>query len=115
MLIHLRIRNLAIIDELELEAGPGLNILTGETGAGKRRLIAALKLVLGGKGRADLVRTGQDQAEVEAVFDLAADPRAQCTLRESGVDIDACGELVVRRVITAAGRSRSYLNGALRC
>lgn len=113
MLNLLRIRNLAIIEELELEAGAGLNILTGETGAGKSMLIAALKLVLGGKGRGDLVRTGQEQAEVEALFDLSVDPVAQATVGEAGVEIGASGELVVRRVITAAGRSRAYLNGAL--
>lgn len=113
MLSLLRIRNLAIIEELELDAGSGLNILTGETGAGKSMLIAALKLVLGGKGRGDLVRTGQDQAEVEALFDLSADPAAQAHIRDDGVDIGAAGELIVRRVVLASGRSRAYLNGAL--
>ena len=113
MLSLLRIRNLAIIEELELDAGAGLNILTGETGAGKSMLIAALKLVLGGKGRGDLVRTGQDQAEVEALFDLSADPVAQAVIREDGVEVGASGELIVRRVVLASGRSRAYLNGAL--
>lgn len=113
MLSLLRIRNLAIIEELELDAGSGLNILTGETGAGKSMLIAALKLVLGGKGRGDLVRAGQDQAEVEALFDLSADPVAQALIGEDGVDVGASGELIVRRVVMASGRSRAYLNGGL--
>src|SRR5688572_22743365 len=70
MLRRLRIKNLAIIDSVELELGPGLNVLTGETGAGKSILVTALELVLGGKGRADLVRGGATVGEVEALFEL---------------------------------------------
>ena len=73
MLSCLRIRDLAIIDELELELGSGLNVLTGETGAGKSILVSALELVLGGKSRGELVRTGAKAAEVEALFDISAD------------------------------------------
>ncbi|MFO0005987.1 MAG: AAA family ATPase, partial [bacterium] len=69
MLSLLRVRNLAVIESLELEPGPGLNVVTGETGAGKSILIAALELVLGGRGRGGLVRAGADRAEVEALFD----------------------------------------------
>ena len=67
MLSLLRVRQLAIIDELEVAFAPGLNVLTGETGAGKSILVAALQLVLGGRGRPQLVRTGADRAEVEAL------------------------------------------------
>ena len=73
MLRRLRIKNLAIIDRVELELGPGLNVLTGETGSGKSILVTALELVLGGKGRADLVRGGASAGEVEALFELGAD------------------------------------------
>jgi DNA repair protein RecN (Recombination protein N) len=97
MLRFLSIRNLAVIDRLELEFEPGLNVLTGETGAGKSILVGAVGLLIGGRASGDLVRTGEDQAAVEAVFE------------------DAGGaELVVRRDISAqSGRSRAFLNGAL--
>ena len=74
MLTCLRIRDLAIIEQVEIELGPGLNVLTGETGAGKSILVDALELVLGGKGKAELVRSGAAQAEVEAMFDIGEDP-----------------------------------------
>ena len=77
MLSLLRIQNLAIIDNLELELGPGLNVLTGETGAGKSILVGALKLVLGGKPRPEMVRTGAESAVVEALFDIGDNPRAR--------------------------------------
>jgi DNA repair protein RecN (Recombination protein N) len=97
MLRFLSIRNLAVIDRLELEFEPGLNVLTGETGAGKSILVGAVGLLVGGRASAELVRTGEDQAAVEAVFE------------------DAAGaELLVRREISAqSGRSRAFLNGSL--
>jgi DNA repair protein RecN (Recombination protein N) len=111
MLGCLRIRDLAIIDELELELGPGLNVLTGETGAGKSILVSALELVLGGKGRAELVRSGAQAAEVEALFDVSGDERVRRQLQ--ALDMQAEDELVVRRVISACGRSRAFVNGKL--
>lgn len=118
MLSCLRVRNLAIIDELEVVLGPGLNVLTGETGAGKSILIDALGLVLGDKARNDLVRTGATQAEVEALFDLGGSAAVRERLSRAGItsEVDAAAEeseLVVRRVITAQGRSRAYVNGQL--
>ena len=97
MLRFLSIRNLAVIDRLELEFEPGLNVLTGETGAGKSIMVGAVGLLVGGRASADLVRTGEDQASVEAVFE------------------DACGEeLIVKREVSAqSGRSRAFLNGSL--
>lgn len=114
MLSLLRIRNFAIIEELELELVPGFNVITGETGAGKSILVAALELLLGGKASGKVVRTGEDAAEIEALFDLsslASDAALRLELEESGVDLDE--ELILRRVVSAGGRSRVYINGAL--
>lgn len=111
MLSVLRVRHLAIIDELEVELGPGLNVITGETGAGKSILIDALGLVLGGRGKADLVRTGKDRAEVEALFELADDEALRARLAEA--ELGDGPELLVRRVVTANGRTRAYVNGRL--
>ncbi|OFW09702.1 MAG: DNA repair protein RecN [Acidobacteria bacterium RIFCSPLOWO2_02_FULL_67_36] len=96
MLRYLTIRHLAVIDRLELEFEPGLNVLTGETGAGKSILVGAVGLLVGGRASADLVRTGEDAAVVEAIFD-AMDGR----------------ELIVRREISSQGRSRAWIDGAL--
>ena len=95
MLRFLRIQHLAVIDSVEVEFDPGLNVLTGETGAGKSILVEAVGLLLGGRASGDLVRTGEDSAAIEALF-------------ESGGD-----ELLIRREITAQGRSRAFINGAL--
>jgi DNA repair protein RecN (Recombination protein N) len=95
MLRFLRIRNLAVIDSLELEFGPGFTVLTGETGAGKSILVGAVGLLVGGRATADLVRTGEAQAAVEAIFDHGGE------------------ELIVRREISTQGRSRAFINGEL--
>ncbi|HHH28349.1 MAG TPA: DNA repair protein RecN [Polyangiaceae bacterium] len=113
MLSVLRIKNLAIIDELEVELTPGLNVITGETGAGKSILIGALGLVLGHKGRSELVRTGAERAEVEALFELGEDQEARARLAASGIDGGADGELIIRRVLNKSGRTRAYVNGTL--
>ena len=95
MLRTLRIRNLAVIEAVEVELDPGFTALTGETGAGKSILVEAVGLLLGGRASSDLVRTGTDTATIEAVFERAG------------------GEVLIRREITAAGRSRSFVDGAL--
>src|ERR1043166_4683098 len=95
MLRFLRITHLAVIDAAEVEFGPGLNVLTGETGAGKSILVEAVGLLLGGRASADMVRSGEELATIEAIFDSNGD------------------ELMVRREITAQGRSRAFVNGAL--
>jgi len=96
MLRLLRIRNLAVIEAVEVELEPGFNVLTGETGAGKSILVEAVGLLLGARASADLVRTGEVQATIEAIF-----------------EDDNDGEIIVRREVTSQGRSRSYINGTL--
>ena len=96
MLRFLRIQHLAVIDRLELEFGPGFTVLTGETGAGKSILVGAVGLLVGGRASADLVRTGEDLAIVEAIFET---PDRQ--------------EMIVRREVSAQGRSRAFIDGAL--
>src|SRR5437868_11057600 len=112
MLDLLTVRAFAIIDELEVRFSAGLNVLTGETGAGKTILVDALHLVLGGRAQADVVRTGAEEAEVQALF-LPRDPeRTDERLRALG--LPACGaEMVVRRIVQREGRSRAFVNGAL--
>ncbi len=110
MLTHLRVRRFAIIDQLEVGFGPGLNVVTGETGAGKSILVSALQLVLGAKARPEMVRTGAERAEVEALFDIRDDAAARTRLASMGIDDE---ELVVRRVVEAEGRTRAYVNGKL--
>ena len=109
MLTSLNIRNLLIIEELSLDFQAGLNVLTGETGAGKSILLDALGAVLGWRGRADLVREGAEQGDVTAVFHLSDDHPARAVLAESGIDVED-GELVLRRVVTAAGRKSAFVN-----
>jgi DNA repair protein RecN (Recombination protein N) len=111
VLTCLRVRSFAIIEALEVELDAGLNIVTGETGAGKSILVDALQLVLGARGRPEVVRTDAEAAEVEALFDLTEHPEALAALRDQGVETD--GELLIRRVVSATGRTRAYINGRL--
>ena len=108
MLRALDIRDLLIIDHLELAFQPGLNVLTGETGAGKSILLDSLGFVLGWRGRAELVRQGAAQGEVIAEFDLAPDHAAHDILEEAG--LPGGEELVLRRVNTAEGRKTAWVN-----
>src|SRR5687767_3014887 len=95
MLRFLRIDHLAVIEAIQVEFEPGLNVLTGETGAGKSMLVEAVGLLIGGRASADLIRTGQSQATLQAVLDTGA------------------GELIARREITAQGRSRAFVGDTL--
>lgn len=108
MLRGLDIRNMLIIDRLELAFQPGLNVLTGETGAGKSILLDALGFVLGWRGRAELVRQGADQGEVSAWFDLPDGHPAFAILEEAGVAVD--DELILRRINTTDGRKTAWIN-----
>ena len=108
MLRSLDIRDVLIIDRLSLELGPGLNVLTGETGAGKSILLDALGFVLGWRGRAELVRQGAAQGEVTAVFDLPPGHRARAVLDAAGIEPE--DELFLRRINAADGRKTAFVN-----
>ena len=108
MLRSLEIRDLLIIDKLDLAFQPGLNVLTGETGAGKSILLDALGFVLGWRGRAELVRAGAAQGEVTAAFDLAPGHAARAVLAEAGILAE--DELILRRINTADGRKTAWVN-----
>jgi DNA repair protein RecN (Recombination protein N) len=110
MLTYLHILDFAIIDALELDLQAGLTVLTGETGAGKSILVDALQLIAGGRAGAEVVRHGAQRAEVTANFELAHAPRElKSWLEDQSIAVEQ--ELSVRRVVTADGRSRAYLNG----
>jgi DNA repair protein RecN (Recombination protein N) len=110
MLRELRIKNFAVIDEVALELGPGLNVLTGETGAGKTIVLNALGLVSGGRVSADTIRHGEEEASVEALFESISKTLTE-KLREGGHEIE--DELVIKRVVSRAGKNRIYLNSGL--
>ncbi len=110
MLAELSVRNLALIDSLNISFGAGANVLTGETGAGKSILVGALGLLMGQRGSADLVRAGAEEAEVAAVFELNAPEDFAATFEALG--LATAEEIILRRVVTAAGRSRAYVNGS---
>ena len=108
MLVQLSIRDIVLIDRLDLEFGRGLTVLTGETGAGKSILLDACALALGGRGDGSLVRSGEAQGQVTAVFDLPADHAAR--LLAAAQDIETDGDLILRRVQMADGRTRAFVN-----
>ncbi|MDD5167180.1 MAG: DNA repair protein RecN [Syntrophales bacterium] len=109
MLKELSIRNFAIIDELRVAFAEGLNILTGETGAGKSIIIGAVNLLLGDRASGDMIRTSQDSANVEALFDIQGKEDVASMLR--GWGIDDGDDLVVKRIISRSGKNRVYING----
>jgi len=111
LLLTLRIRNLVIVEELSVDFGPGLNVLTGETGAGKSILVGALGLVAGARADRGTVRSGERRATVEALFEPAADGRASAWLREHGLDGEG-DQILVHREIAASGSGRVLLNGS---
>lgn len=109
MLTLLSIRNYAIVDELDLELRRGMTVVSGETGAGKSIMLDALGLALGERAQSDSVREGAERAEVTACFDIATLGEARAWLSEH--DLETEGDCQLRRVLTAEGRSRSYING----
>ncbi len=113
MLSFLRISNLAIVEDVSIEPGPGLNVLTGETGAGKSIVVDAIGLLLGERGGAEMIRTGCDRMVVEAQFDLAGRDKAEDFLRQVDLEAGPDGELVIRRELMALGRGRAQVNGRI--
>ncbi|QWW66464.1 DNA repair protein RecN [Rhizobium sp. WYJ-E13] len=108
MLIQLSIRDIVLIERLDLAFETGLSVLTGETGAGKSILLDSLSLALGGRGDGGLVRHGEDKGQVTAVFDVGMDHGARKLLRENGIDDE--GDLIFRRQQSSDGRTKAYVN-----
>ncbi len=113
MLAHLRIRGLALLDDVVLELAPGMNVLTGETGAGKSIIVDALSLLRGERARSDMIRAGAGEAKVSALFELgeATRQRIANALDEHGISFDHGDGLVVERTISGVGRGRSFVQG----
>ncbi|MGV8843223.1 MAG: DNA repair protein RecN [Pseudomonas sp.] len=110
MLVHLSVHNYAIVEHLDLELESGMSVITGETGAGKSIMLDALGLCLGDRADSGVVRPGADKTDILASFDLGDIPLARAWLAER--DLDSDGPCILRRVITAEGRSRGYINGS---
>jgi len=110
MLIHLAVNNFAIVEHLDIELQQGMTVITGETGAGKSIMLDALGLALGDRTDSGVVRPGSDKADILASFDLSEIPEARDWLAQR--DLDQDGPCILRRVITAEGRSRAYINGS---
>ncbi|MCA1367570.1 DNA repair protein RecN [Bradyrhizobium sp. BRP14] len=108
MLAQLSIRDIVLIERLDLSFDAGLSVLTGETGAGKSILLDSLSLALGGRGDGSLVRHGEDKGQVTAVFDVPTGHAARLLLRENGIDDD--GDLIFRRVQSSDGRTKAFIN-----
>jgi DNA repair protein RecN (Recombination protein N) len=108
MLAHLSIRDIVLIERLDIDFSSGLSVLTGETGAGKSILLDALSLALGGRGDTSLVRNGANQGQVTAVFDVPGNHAVRELLRENAIDDE--GDVILRRVQSADGRTRVFIN-----
>ncbi|NWL87390.1 DNA repair protein RecN [Paenibacillus sp. 79R4] len=113
MLVHLSIRNLAVVEAVDVKFHNGFHVLTGETGAGKSIIIDALGLLAGGRGSADLIRYGCERAEMEASFDLPPAHSVWTTLADFGISASSEELLIIRREISAQGKSTARINGQL--
>jgi len=111
MLTDLTIKNVAIIDTLQITFKSGLTVLTGETGAGKSIIIDAVGLIMGNRASSDLIRSGEEEAVVEALFDISALPEIKQQLAEAG--FDAADELLIKRSLSRGGRNRIFINGGM--
>ena len=112
MLVSLRIRNLALVEELEWQPGPGFVAITGETGSGKSIIVGALKLVLGERADKSLIRSGAESCSVEAVFHPPDAKKLNAWLEEQGIEPCEDGQLIVKRAFAAAGTNRQFINGS---
>ena len=113
MLAALSIRDIVLIDKLDLSFSEGLTVFTGETGAGKSIILDSLSLSLGARGDGSLVRSGAQSASVAACFDLSADHPASGLLREH--ELDEGGVLILRRIQFADGRTKAFINDSISC
>ena len=113
MLTELRITNFAVLEQLSLSVDSGFTVLTGETGAGKSLLIDAIALLVGGRASSDQIRFGEDEAQLEAAFQIPTDHPILKRLRAQGILGPKDSQLIIRRVIARSGRNRVYLNGAM--
>lgn len=111
MLTLLRINNIALIDELSVEFGSGLNLLTGETGSGKSIIVDSLGALVGDRVSNDLIKEGQQTASIEGLFSIRAANDVRTILDESGIEID--DEIIIRRELSLAGKNRVFINGQL--
>ena len=113
MLTDLRIKNLALVDDLTIQFGPGYNAVTGETGAGKSIVIGALGLVLGERADRTLLRDGSEQCSVEAIIDVSSlDSEFHSALEENGVEPCEEGQLLLKRTFSSTGNNRQFVNGS---
>ncbi len=111
MLTDLTIKNVAIIDNLHITLKAGLTVLTGETGAGKSIIIDAVGLIMGSRASSELIRSGEEEAVVEALFDISSLPEIRNTLCEAGFDCD--DELLIKRSLSRSGKNRIFINGSM--
>ena len=115
-MLELRIKNFAIIDELNLSFSKGFNILTGETGAGKSIILNGVHLLLGDKATEEWIRSSEEEASVEALFDISGNPEVKDRIKEKAPHLQGLGEedsLIIRRVISRSGRGKVFINGNL--
>jgi DNA repair protein RecN (Recombination protein N) len=110
MLTYLNIKNFALIENCEIEFSSGLNIISGETGAGKSIMIQALSILLGGRASTEQIRTGMEEAVLNATIEIKNKPDLIAFLKESGISVED-DEVLIRRVLTSNGKSRSFING----
>lgn len=110
MLVSLKIKDFILIDRTDVEFGDGLTVITGETGSGKSVLIAAINLLLGDRANDGMIRTGQEQASIEGEFDVSTHPAIAGLLDEAGIDSE--DTLIIKRRLTAGGKSRCFINGS---
>jgi DNA repair protein RecN (Recombination protein N) len=112
VILGLTLKNFTIIEDLSVGLSSGLNIITGETGAGKSVIVDAINIILGDKASPDNIKSGKEEAHIEALFDISSDEVIQERLKSSGFDISS-GELLIKRVIYPNARSRVFINGSL--
>ncbi len=112
MLLGLTLKNFAIVDDITINFGSGLNIVTGETGAGKSIIVNAINFILGDRASSDLIKSGEDEAQVEALFDISDDSEFLGRLGSLGIQTGG-GEVLIKRVFSVSGKGRVYINGNL--